>query len=86
MTDHKMTDHSLLLCVERVLREMERAGGVVHRHGKWALIGQVKPKNRDAVVLGKLGGAKGGSARAAKLSAKRRTEIASRAARTRWGD
>ena len=37
-----------------------------------------------AALLGSLGGKKGGPARAAKLSAKRRKEIASRAARTRW--
>src|SRR5258708_7934404 len=42
-------------------------------------------KNPHAVALGKLGGAKGGKARAKKLSAKRRIEIAANAARTRWG-
>jgi hypothetical protein len=41
-------------------------------------------KNPAAVALGKLGGAKGGLARAQKLSAKRRSEIAKKAARTRW--
>jgi hypothetical protein len=43
-----------------------------------------REKNPAAVALGKLGGAKGGKARAAKLSAKRRTEIAKKAARARW--
>lgn len=41
-------------------------------------------KNPAAVALGKLGGVKGGKARAAKLSAKRRAEIAKTAARRRW--
>lgn len=41
-------------------------------------------KNPAAVALGRLGGLKGGKARAAKLSAKRRTEIAKKAAETRW--
>lgn len=41
-------------------------------------------KNPAAVALGKLGGAKGGKARAKKLSAKRRSEIARNAARSRW--
>jgi len=41
-------------------------------------------KNPHAVALGKLGGAKGGKVRAAKLSAKRRKEIARKAALTRW--
>ena len=43
-----------------------------------------KPKNPAAVALGKLGGKKGGPARAAKLSAKKRSEIASAAAQARW--
>lgn len=42
-------------------------------------------KNPHAVALGRLGGQKGGPARAKKLSAKRRSEIAKKAARTRWG-
>ena len=44
-----------------------------------------KGKNPAAVALGRLGGAKGGKARAAKLSAKRRSEIAKKAAAARWG-
>ena len=41
-------------------------------------------KNAAAVELGRLGGLKGGKARAAKLSARRRSEIARKAARARW--
>jgi hypothetical protein len=41
-------------------------------------------KNPHAVALGRLGGKKGGKARAAKLSAARLSEIAQRAARRRW--
>ena len=41
-------------------------------------------KNPAAVALGKLGGAKGGKARAKKLSARKRREIAKKAARARW--
>ena len=41
-------------------------------------------KNPAAVMLGRLGGLKGGKARAAKLSAERRKEIARKAAQTRW--
>jgi len=41
-------------------------------------------KNPAAVLLGRLGGLKGGKARAAKLSAKERSEIAKKAAQTRW--
>jgi len=42
-------------------------------------------KNPYAASLGRLGGLKGGPARAQKLSAKRRREIAAKAARARWG-
>lgn len=45
---------------------------------------QPKEKNRAAVELGRLGGLKGGKARAASLSANRRKEIARHAAETRW--
>lgn len=42
------------------------------------------PKNTAAVELGKLGGKKGGAARAAKLSTEQRSAIAKKAAGTRW--
>jgi hypothetical protein len=42
-------------------------------------------KNPYAASLGRLGGLKGGRARAASLTAKRRREIAQKAARARWG-
>jgi hypothetical protein len=42
-------------------------------------------KNPAAVALGRLGGLKGGKARAAKLSPKKRSEIAKKAAAARWG-
>lgn len=38
-----------------------------------------------AVMMGRLGGLKGGRARAAKLSPERRSEIAKSAAAARWG-
>ncbi len=41
-------------------------------------------KNLAAVVLGRLGGKKGGHARAKKLTAKQRSDIARRAAQARW--
>ena len=41
-------------------------------------------KNPHAAALGRLGGLKGGRARAAALSAKERRDIAVRAARARW--
>ena len=41
-------------------------------------------KNPAAVALGRLGGAKGGKARAAKLTSEKRSEIARKAAKARW--
>ena len=41
-------------------------------------------KNPAAVALGKLGGAKGGAARPAALSPRKRRAIAKKAARARW--
>ncbi len=43
-----------------------------------------KEKNPAAVALGKLGGKKGGPARAESLSPEQRKEIAQNAARARW--
>lgn len=42
-------------------------------------------KNPAAVALGRLGGKKGGTARAKKLTPEQRSDIAARAARARWG-
>lgn len=42
------------------------------------------PKNTAAVALGRLGGLKGGKARAEALSAKERSKIAKAAAKKRW--
>lgn len=41
-------------------------------------------KNPHAQALGRLGGLKGGKARASKLSPERRREIARKAAKARW--
>ena len=46
---------------------------------------QEPKKNPAAVALGRLGGLKGGKARAKKLSKNRRSEIAKKAAQARWG-
>ena len=50
--------------------------------------GQSEPKPArtfDPVALGRLGGLKGGIARAASLTLERRREIAKKAALARWG-
>jgi len=43
-----------------------------------------REKNPHAVALGRLGGKKGGKARAEKLTAEERSEIARKAAEARW--
>ena len=47
-------------------------------------LGMVKRKNPAAVALGRLGGLKGGKARAEKLTPEQRSEIARRAVMARW--
>jgi hypothetical protein len=49
-----------------------------------AILERRGPVNPHAAALGRLGGLKGGPARAARLSARRRREIARAAARARW--
>lgn len=51
-----------------------------------SLNGKIRTKNAAAVALGRLGGRKGGPARAKKLSSSKRSAIAKLAAKARWGD
>ena len=46
--------------------------------------GEAPKKNPAAVELGRLGGLKGGKARAEKLSPSKRAQIARKAAKARW--
>ena len=46
----------------------------------------IEGKNPNAVALGRLGGLKGGKARAAKLTPEQRSEIAKKAADKRWNN
>jgi len=49
-------------------------------------MGQIEPKPKpDFKALGRLGGLKGGKARAERLTPERRVEIARKAAQARWG-
>lgn len=60
----------------------------IARHVLDAVVPDAEPpkeKNPAAVALGRLGGLKGGAARAAKLTAEQRKEIAKKAAAKRWG-
>jgi len=66
----------------------EGVNEIAFRVGKEAT-GEAPPeatsgKNPAAVALGRLGGAKWGKARAAKLMPEKRSEVAKRAANARW--
>ena len=52
--------------------------------GQTTPIGAKPEKNPAAVALGRLGGLKGGKARAEKLSSAKRKQIAKMAAKKRW--
>jgi hypothetical protein len=63
----------------------ETAFSIVQRATGKSEPAQTQPeKNPAAVSLGRLGGLKGGKARAEKLSAEQRKEIARKAAEGRW--
>ncbi len=65
---------------EIAFRTMQAATG---QGGKPKPAGQGEP-NATAALRGRKGGKRGGKVRAARLSAKRRSAIARRAARARW--
>jgi hypothetical protein len=59
----------------------------IARHVLDAVVPDAEPpkeKNPAAVALGRLGGLKGGKARAEKLTANKRSAIAKKAAKARW--
>ena len=62
----------------------ECASNVVPQSSGQGQTESLPAKNPAAVALGRLGGLKGGKARAAKLSNKQRKEIAKKAALSRW--
>jgi hypothetical protein len=56
----------------------------VNQTAKMVLRKATEDKNPAAVALGRLGGLRGGKARAAKLTPRRRSMIARKAAKARW--
>jgi len=89
-----MAKTSTLRLVRRRCKVCEWEGATVETEGAdpgcpWCyapteLIAELDSARSHAAALGRLGGVKGGNARAASLSAKRRREIALKAARARW--
>ncbi len=65
---------------QRVRKTTESPAGAVAKTSK----GNGSHKNKAAVALGKLGGRKGGLARAKSLTPGQRTAIAKKAANARW--
>jgi hypothetical protein len=63
--------------LDRATADAPAVSGHAANHGE-------PKKNPAAVELGRLGGLKGGKARAEKLTPKERTDIARHAARLRW--
>ena len=57
---------------------------VVQEATEQAEPGPIEGKNPHAVALGRLGGLKGGKARASKLTPEQRKQIARKAAKARW--
>ena len=77
MNKRKKREHDFGITAFRVVQE---ATGQIEPRPQPA-----KKKNFDAKVLGRLGGLKGGIARATRLTPERRVEIAKKAALARWG-
>ena len=77
MVKRKKKEHDFAVTAFRVVQEAT---------GQAETEAEPKPTKTpfDAKALGRKGGLKGGKARAKKLSAKRRQEIARKAAQARW--
>jgi hypothetical protein len=66
------------------LRIIQEATGQIEKYDPLADKPADPAKNPHAVALGRLGGLKGGVARAAALPARKRSQIAAKAAAKRW--
>lgn len=76
-------EHDFAITAFRVVQE---ATGQLEPEAKQDKPLSTEGKNPNAVALGRLGGLKGGKARASKLTPEQRKEIAQKAARVRWGN
>lgn len=79
MAKRKKKEHDFAVTAFRVVQE---ATGQSELEGEKPL--STEGKNPNAVALGRLGGLKGGKARANKLTPEQRREIAKKAAQARW--
>jgi hypothetical protein len=65
-------------------RVVQEATGQYQPETKKEKTQNLEGKNPNAVALGRLGGLKGGKARASKMTPEQRKEIAQKAAQARW--
>ncbi len=70
----------------RDINQLAHAVVKVATEGEPELPPEDEGKNPHAVALGRMGGLKGGKARAKKLTKKQRSDIAKKAAKARWGN
>lgn len=78
----KKKEHDFAINAFRVAQEATADANDIPAIGEKPL--NTEGKNPNAVALGRLGGKKGGLARAKKLTAKQRQDIAKKAAEKRW--
>lgn len=78
----KKKEHDFAVTAFRVVQEA--TGGTETSTETAATESDIGDKNPHAVALGRLGGKKGGKARAKKLTAEQRSVIARKAAAARW--
>ena len=81
----KKKEHDFAVTAFRVVQEATRQEIESETKEHQDNTEQDNGKNPHAVALGRLGGLKGGKARASKLTPEQRSEIAKRAAQKRWG-
>ena len=69
----------------RDFNQLAHAVGKAATEGEPEVRSEGEGKNPHAVALGRLGGLKGGPARAKKLTKEQKSEIGKKAAKARWG-
>ena len=77
----KKREHDFAVTAFRVVQEATKEAEPESEEPEPEL---VEGKNPHAVALGRLGGLKGGKARALRLTSEQRKEIAQKAAQARW--
>ena len=84
MAKKKKPESDVNVTAFEILKAVTGEPAPISHNGKPTKKEDPPAKNPAAVALGRLGGLKGGKARKASLSAKRRKEIAQKAAKARW--